>query len=135
MTGHQPAPTSGRTVMGVDTKTVGIQEIVKSIGIDKIITIDPYDIKTTIEAIRETLTYDGPCVIIAQRACPLITERSTPYETTEKCGSCGVCTTHFGCPAIIQTDNKAEIDQTLCNGCGVCALICPHKAIRRITKP
>ena len=139
MTGHQPTPASGRTAMGDDAKSVNIQEIVRSIGIDKIVTIDPYDVKATIEAIRETLTYDGPCVIIPQRPCPLLTERGTPYKITEKCGSCGLCTTKFGCPAITQTNSnsnggggKVEIDSTLCNGCGVCANICPHKAIMLI---
>jgi indolepyruvate ferredoxin oxidoreductase alpha subunit len=143
MTGHQPTPASGKTAMGDTAKSVSIQEIVRSVGIDKIVTVDPYNVKATIEAIRETLTYnDGPCVIISQRPCPLLTERGTPYEITEKCGSCGLCTTHFGCPAITQTNHestngsdsssKVEIDPTLCNGCGVCANICPHKAIMLI---
>jgi TPP-dependent indolepyruvate ferredoxin oxidoreductase alpha subunit len=131
MTGHQPAPTSGRTAMGNAAKIMDIQEIVKSVGIDKVVAVDPYDVKATMGAIRKVLTYDGPCVIVSQRACPLLTERGVPYEITEKCGSCGVCTANFGCPAIIRTDRKIEIDSTLCSGCGVCALICPHKAIRR----
>jgi TPP-dependent indolepyruvate ferredoxin oxidoreductase alpha subunit len=131
MTGHQPTPASGRTAMGDDAKIVNIQEIVRSVGIDKVITVDPYDVKATIDAVREVLTYDGPCVIVAQRACPLLAERGIPYEITEKCGTCGVCTVNFGCPAITQTNGKAEIDSTLCSGCGVCAIICPHKAIRR----
>ncbi|MDR0797384.1 MAG: 4Fe-4S binding protein [Nitrososphaerota archaeon] len=136
MTGHQPTPASGKTAMGDNAKSVSIHEIVKSVGIDRIITVDPYDIKATIEAIRETLTHDDPCVIISQRSCPLLIERGTPYEITEKCGSCGLCTTRFGCPAITQTNpdsnNKIEIDPTLCSGCGVCANICPHDAIALI---
>ena len=131
MTGHQPTPASGKTAMGDDAKMVNIQEIAQSIGIDKVVTVDPYDIKASINAIRETLTYDGPCVIIAQRPCPLLTERCPPLEITDKCGNCGICTTNFGCPAIIQIDHKAEIDPTLCKGCGVCETICPHEAIRR----
>jgi TPP-dependent indolepyruvate ferredoxin oxidoreductase alpha subunit len=139
MTGHQPTPASGQTAMGESAKSVNIQDIVRSVGIDKIVTVDPYNIKATIEAIREMLTYDGPCVIIAQRSCPLLTERGTPYEISEKCGSCGLCTTTFGCPAITQTSHnnnddaggrsRVRIDSTLCSGCGVCASICPHNAI------
>jgi indolepyruvate ferredoxin oxidoreductase alpha subunit len=120
--------------MGDQTKTVNIQEITKSIGIDKIITVDPYNIKATTEAIREIMTYNNPSVIISQRPCPLLlTERDPPLEITNKCGACGLCTTQFGCPAIITqpTNGKAEIDPTLCNGCGVCETICPHQAIRR----
>jgi indolepyruvate ferredoxin oxidoreductase alpha subunit len=77
------------------------------------------------------MIYNGPCVIISQRPCPLLTERDLPREITSKCGACGVCTANFGCPAITQIDAKAEIDPTLCNGCGVCEMICPHEAIRR----
>jgi indolepyruvate ferredoxin oxidoreductase alpha subunit len=132
MTGHQPTPASGKTAMGDKAKTVNIKEIAKSIGIDKIVTVDPYNIKDTTNAIREIITYDGPSVIISQRPCPLLlTEHNPPYEITNKCGNCGLCTTKFGCPAITQNDSKAEIDPTLCNGCGVCEMICPHQAIRR----
>ncbi|MDR2699638.1 MAG: 4Fe-4S binding protein [Nitrososphaerota archaeon] len=132
MTGHQPTPASGRTAMSDDAKIVSIQEIVKSVGIDKILTVDPYDVKATVEAIREVLTYDGPCVIVSQRSCPLLIERGIPCEVTEKCGSCGLCITNFGCPAITKTSaGRVEIDSTLCSGCGVCVNICPHKAILR----
>ncbi|MDR2203304.1 MAG: 4Fe-4S binding protein [Nitrososphaerota archaeon] len=133
MTGHQPTPASGKTAMGENAKIVNIHEITKSVGIDKIITVDPYNIKDTINAIQKTLTYNEPCVIISQRPCPLLlTQHNPPREITNKCGNCGVCTTNFGCPAITQTqNNKTEIDQTLCNGCGVCETICPHQAITR----
>ena len=130
MTGHQPTPASGRTAMGTDAKTVSIQQIAKSVGIDKVITLDPYDIKAATKAIREVMTYNGPSVIVSQRPCPLLTERGKPREVTDKCGSCGVCTKNFGCPAITQNGKAAEIDQTLCNGCGVCEVVCPFEAIR-----
>ncbi|MCL2172648.1 MAG: thiamine pyrophosphate-dependent enzyme [Candidatus Bathyarchaeota archaeon] len=136
MTGHQPTPASGRTAMGDKTKTVNIEEITKSVGINKIITVDPYNIKATTNTLRETMTYNDPCVIISKRPCPLLlTEHDSPREITNKCGNCGLCTTNFGCPAITQTNNnnsnKTEIDPALCNGCGVCEMICPHEAIRR----
>ncbi|XHH08781.1 MAG: thiamine pyrophosphate-dependent enzyme [Candidatus Bathyarchaeia archaeon] len=131
MTGHQPTPATGKTAMGNEAKVVSIQEIAKSVGIDKVVTVDPYDIKATTKAIREVMTYDGPSVIVSQRPCPLLSERGKPREVTEKCCSCGVCTTNFGCPAITQNGGKAEIDPLLCNGCGVCETVCPHDAIRR----
>ncbi|MGD6934283.1 MAG: thiamine pyrophosphate-dependent enzyme [Candidatus Bathyarchaeia archaeon] len=131
MTGHQPTPATGKTAMGDEAKIVSIQEIAKSVGIDKVITVDPYDIKATTKAIRELMAYDGPSVIISQRPCPLLSERGKPREVTDKCSGCGVCTTYFGCPAITQNGGRAEIDPTLCKGCGVCESVCPHEAIRR----
>ncbi|MDY6855974.1 MAG: 4Fe-4S binding protein [Thermodesulfobacteriota bacterium] len=49
----------------------------------------------------------------------------------EKCGCARLCTRVFRCPAIIWDDHieKANIDETICNGCGVCADICPQSAI------
>ncbi len=131
MTGHQPTPGSGKTAMGDETKSVSIQEIAKSLGIEKIITVDPYDIRAATEAVRDVMAYNGPSVIVSQRPCPLLIERGRPREVLDKCNSCGVCTKEFGCPAITQNGHKAEIDTTLCNGCGVCEAVCPFGAIRR----
>ena len=72
MTGHQPTPASGKTAMGTDAKIVSIQEIAKSVGIEKVITVDPYDTKATTNAIREVMSYNGPSVIVSQRPCPLL---------------------------------------------------------------
>lgn len=130
MTGHQPTPGSGRTAMGTESKIINIQEIVKALGIEKIVTVDPYDLKNTIKAIREIIGYQGPAVLITKRPCPLLTQRNIPREVTDACCGCGVCTSKFGCPAITQTGGHAEIDPTLCVGCGVCETVCRYNAIR-----
>jgi indolepyruvate ferredoxin oxidoreductase alpha subunit len=134
MTGHQPTPASGKTAMGTDAKIVRLQDVAKGVGIDKVVTVDPYDIKGTTQAIREILDYNGPSVIISQRPCPLLIERGKPREVKEECNACGVCVKAFGCPAITLTNERAEIDATLCYGCGVCETVCPFDAIRRKEK-
>ncbi len=134
MTGHQPTPGSGKNAMGTDAKIVSIPEIAKAVGIEKVITIDPYDLKATTTALREITDYQGPSVLISKRPCPLLIERGKPREVKDECNACGVCTKAFGCPAITQTSGHAEIDTTLCNGCGVCETVCPFDAIRRKEK-
>jgi len=49
------------------------------------------------------------------------------------CKGCKLCVNEFGCPAIVfkREENVAAIDEALCIGCGVCAKICPHEAIRK----
>jgi TPP-dependent indolepyruvate ferredoxin oxidoreductase alpha subunit len=131
MTGHQPTPGSGKTAMGTDAKIISIKEVAKSVGVDRVITVDPYDLKATTQAVREIMKHNGPSVIISQRPCPLLIERGKAREVLDKCNACGVCTKAFGCPAITLTNQRAEIDSTLCYGCGVCESVCPIEAIRR----
>jgi TPP-dependent indolepyruvate ferredoxin oxidoreductase alpha subunit len=131
MTGHQPTPGSGKTAMGKNSKIIRLQDIAMSVGIEKVLVVDPYDLKATIAAIRETLDYQGPSVIISERACPLQVERGEPREVKEECNGCGVCVKAFGCPAISLSKEHAEIDAGLCYGCGVCETVCPFDSIRR----
>jgi TPP-dependent indolepyruvate ferredoxin oxidoreductase alpha subunit len=134
MTGHQPTPGSGKNAMGEDAKVVKIADIARSLGIDKVEVVDPYNVKETTRVIREVLNYQGPSVIISERSCPLKLEKNATREVLEKCNLCGVCVKAFGCPAISLSANRAEIDATLCWGCGVCEAICPFEAIRSTAK-
>jgi TPP-dependent indolepyruvate ferredoxin oxidoreductase alpha subunit len=130
MTGHQPTPGSGKTAMGTDAKIIRIQDVARGLGIDKVEVVDPYDVKGTTKVIREMLDYHGPSVIISERPCPLTIERGPAREVLKECNSCGECVNVFGCPAISLTAERAEIDPTLCWGCGVCEQVCPFNAIR-----
>jgi TPP-dependent indolepyruvate ferredoxin oxidoreductase alpha subunit len=130
MTGHQPTPGSGKNAMGEDAKIMKIDAIARSLGIDKVKTVDPYDVAGTTKVIREILSYNGPSVIISERPCPLKIEKNPAREVNEKCNSCGVCVKGFGCPALSMASEGAEIDSTLCAGCGVCEAVCPFNAIR-----
>jgi len=130
MTGHQPTPGSGKTAMGTNAKIMGLRDVAKGLGIDKVEVVDPYDVKGTTKVMREILDYQGPSVIISERPCPLKIEKGPVREVLEKCNSCGECVKVFGCPAISLTAERAEIDPTLCWGCGVCEQVCPFDAIR-----
>ncbi|MDH5696542.1 MAG: FAD-dependent oxidoreductase, partial [Dehalococcoidia bacterium] len=51
----------------------------------------------------------------------------------KRCLSCSVgsekCITLLGCPAIIRDDGRSTIDTSMCDGCTICAQVCPYKAI------
>jgi len=51
------------------------------------------------------------------------------------CHSCSACTDLFGCPAFREEDGRIVIDESLCNGCGVCVAFCPNGAIHEVTDP
>jgi TPP-dependent indolepyruvate ferredoxin oxidoreductase alpha subunit len=130
MTGHQPTPGSGKTAMGTDAKIIDLRNVARGLGIDKVEVVDPYDVKGTTNVIREIFDYQGPSVIISERPCPLKIARGPAREVLKECNACGECVKVFGCPAISLTEERAEIDPTLCWGCGVCEQVCPLDAIR-----
>ncbi len=53
-------------------------------------------------------------------------------QEAKRCLSCDckICIDLLGCPAVIMENGKAAIDATQCPGCGVCAQVCPHDAIK-----
>ena len=130
MTGHQPTPGSGKNALGEQTKIIELADVARSVGIETVEVVDPYDVEGTRKIIRKILDYRGPSVIISRRPCPLLVKRGPTREVLEECNACGVCVEEFGCPAISLTSERAEIDPTLCYGCGVCEEICPFEAIR-----
>jgi indolepyruvate ferredoxin oxidoreductase alpha subunit len=130
MTGHQPTPGCGKNLFGEETRVISLRDVARSLGIEKVDVVDPYDLAKTTKVLRETLDYSGPSVIIAERPCPLRIEKGPTREVLKECNKCGVCVEAFGCPAISLASERAEIDPTLCYGCGVCEQVCPFKAIR-----
>jgi indolepyruvate ferredoxin oxidoreductase alpha subunit len=129
MTGHQPTPESGRRVTGEEAKVIGIDGVAKALGIGRVEIVDPYDLEETQRVIKEILKYDGPSVIVSRRPCVLMVKKGTLRRVGDACTSCGVCVKVLGCPAISLGEEGAEIDSTLCRGCGVCESICPSDEI------
>ncbi len=138
MTGHQPHPGTEFNAVGEEVPAIDIEKIARSMGIDFVRVVDPYDHAETEKAIREALKRDGVSVIIAKRECALLTvgrlrregKKVVPYRIDpEKCTYCRVCINTFACPAFIDTGNLVEIDPTVCFGCGACVQVCPYDAI------
>ena len=137
MTGHQPHPGSDRGPSCCDITAVSIEEVVKGCGVKWLKVVDPYEIKTTTETVKEALQEPGVSVIIARRECALIAKRDEKgaiskkhYIDQEVCKKCRTCVDRFQCPAISSVDKVQTIDDDLCAGCGVCAQVCPYKAIK-----
>ena len=131
MTGHQQNPTTGQTLKGDIVASVDVPALVKAIGIKRVVTVDPYDIKETERVIREELAADEPSFIISKRPCALLKYVKFPNTCgidTEKCKNCKMCM-KIGCPAISFADGKMQINQELCVGCGVCEQLCNFGAI------
>ncbi|MCD6275837.1 MAG: indolepyruvate ferredoxin oxidoreductase subunit alpha [Thermoplasmata archaeon] len=137
MTGHQPHPGLPMDGLGNEAPSVDIEKLVRGIGIDFVKTVDPYDVKETIKVFKEALKHEGIAVIIAKKECALLWDARRRkqgvwwvYEIVQdKCTQCGLCSDWLACAAIYKKNGKIYINDALCDGCGVCATICPFDAI------
>ena len=131
MTGHQQNPTTGFNLKGDPCTKIDLESLCRAVGINRVRVVDPYDLDACDKAIKEELAADEPSVIIARRPCALLKyvkhEKPLVVDAT-KCMSCKMCM-KIGCPAISMTSGKAEIDNTLCTGCGVCEQLCKFDAL------
>lgn len=132
MTGHQPHPGTGRNMMGQFVDKVSIEKVLEGIGVKKIITVDPLDLNAAIAAVEECVEQKGVKAIIFKSPCVAIVKPQGCMEISNKCIQCKKCIREIGCPAIVLEDGKVSVDKSLCNGCGLCAQICPAKAINDI---
>ena len=112
MTGHQDHAATGKTLQGEPT----------------------YDIDGLKKLIKEEVAKDEISVIITKSPCVLLkTTKVTGVcrAIPEKCKKCGMCLKP-GCPAVIkQPDGTIQIDETMCNGCGLCMKRCKFDAIEK----
>ena len=130
MTGHQQNPTTGYNIKGDPAGKVNLEELCRSIGINSVRVVDPYNLEECENAVKEELEKNEPSVIISRRPCVLlkyVKPKKPLWVNTEKCKSCKRCM-KFGCPAISFRDNHAVVDPTLCIGCGVCQQLCAFDA-------
>ena len=133
MTGHQQNPTTGKTIRMEDTIPVNLIDLAHSVGVKRVVVADPFDVKNFEEVVKTEISVDEPSVIIAQRPCALLkTVKYTGHCTiSDDCRKCKQCL-KLGCPAISLVGDKVIIDETQCNGCGLCVNVCPFKAIKKI---
>jgi len=144
MTGMQEHPGTGYTLMGKDAKKINLNVLVSALGIENIRVINPNNIKEAQSAIKDELASNGPSVIISQSPCVLFKRANMkpvpPMKIdADKCEGCKSCL-GLNCPPIAWKEGVtkegskrkgiAVIDETFCNGCGLCAQVCKFSAIR-----
>ncbi|MCW3976173.1 MAG: indolepyruvate ferredoxin oxidoreductase subunit alpha [Candidatus Bathyarchaeota archaeon] len=132
MTGFQPHPGVELT----EYEGIPIEEVAKGCGVKYVKVVDPMDIDGAQKIIKNAIALDGPSVIIMRHICSIYERRQgvrhDPYKISEKdCTDCLACIKILGCPAIHIVEERVKINDVLCCGCGLCAHICPQKAINQ----
>jgi len=152
MTGQQPNPASGSTLMGEPANSINFEELCRAIGVKHVRTVNPQDLKATYEVLKEEIERDEPSVVITRYPCVLTPEEKKrvkqPLHTViANCTGCQACL-RIGCPAIHwqpltpeqakaqgykeKQKGYAQIDEITCVGCGLCQPLCKFKAISKV---
>lgn len=131
MTGHQPHPGTGVTMMGEVAQKVSIEAILKAIGLTSVETVDPLDLSAAVGAVQRAAEKSGVRAVIFKSPCIAVTKSEKKYEITDKCVGCKKCISQLGCPAIVIDGGKVTVEKSLCFGCSLCAQVCPVGAIEK----
>ena len=152
MTGHQPNPASGSTLMGEPANALDFTTLCRALGVKHVTMVNAHDIGQCRKVIKEEIERPETSVIISQGPCVLLPaerkRKKIPFTTSiDKCTGCSMCV-QLGCPAIRwypispeeakkmgkkeKQKGYARISVEMCTGCGQCAQLCKFEAITAV---
>jgi len=141
MTGGQFHPATGKNLRGKPAPELDLAALCRAIGVQRVEVVESYDVARLEEVLRAEIEADEISVVLARQPCVLL--RGPVAEHIEfdadACVACGLCL-QIGCPALVaapadeaQGDHRRpQVQPALCNGCGVCAQICPRDALKLV---
>lgn len=137
MTGHQDHAATGKTLMEEPTAAINIYQLCKAIGIEHVCEVNAFDLEELEAVVKRETQREEISVIITKSPCVLLKGTYFPNKCrpdSEKCKKCGLCL-RPGCPALTKNeDGTIAIDETMCNGCGLCQSLCKFGAINLVAK-
>lgn len=137
MTGHQDHAATGKTLLGETTYAINIFGLCKAMGIEHVYEVNAFDTAEVERLVKEARDRDEITVIITKSPCVLLKGNVFPNvckPLSDKCKKCGMCLKP-GCPALTKNeDGTISIDETMCNGCGLCKTLCKFDAIECVER-
>ena len=80
LTGHQPHPGTGRTMMGQVVEKVDITKVLEGIGVKHIRTVDALDLEQCVETVLEFSALEGVKAVIFKAPCIAIVKTTDVYK-------------------------------------------------------
>ena len=143
MTGHQDHPGTGKTLMGLPTKEITVEQVARGVGVERVTVLDCYDLKAVEAVLKEEMDSPEPSVIVAKRPCVLGSRIAVNRQFVidfDACKGCRKCL-KLGCPAMELGDvdpanpklRKVRVNPVLCVGCSMCSQVCEYGAVMENT--
>ena len=130
MTGHQPHPGTGRTMMGEIVAKIDIEAVLRGIGVKTVETVNPLKLSAAVETVKRVAKEPGVKAVIFRSPCAVLVKPEKPAVIDpEKCINCKRCVRELGCPGLVISEGKVQIESALCTGCMLCSQVCPTQAI------
>ena len=137
MTGSQPHPGTGATLMGMQSQPIDIEAVLRALGVCCIERANAFDTAEALKAAKAAIDFEGPSAIIFEGPCIQLVKPQAPVKVdAQTCTGCSVCIKKLGCPAMALVDEPQalkgrimSVDASLCTGCSLCIPTCPFNAI------
>ena len=84
MTGHQPHPGTGQTMMGTISEKISIEKILTAIGVTSVQTVDPLNYKAAVKAVADAAKEKGVRAIIFRSPVSRWSNRKNRWLSTGK---------------------------------------------------
>lgn len=137
MTGAQPNPNTGVTLMGTRSKPISIPDVCWALGCDVVEVVDPLDFAAAKAAAERALDCEGVSAVVFRSPCVQLFRPLEPMVVdAQKCMGCGRCVREVACPALSmaapepgERRGHAVVDPALCSGCDLCSASCMFGAL------
>ena len=135
MTGAQPdAANPANGEIGIKP-----EDVARACNVKFVEVVNAFDVKQTAEVLERAMHFEGPSVVVSRGLCAIIAQRERRQKGEKvriysidqaSCTKCKLCINSLGCPAIVIEEGKVVIDAAQCDGCAICAQVCPTQSIK-----
>ena len=89
MTGQQPHPGTGLTMMGKPSEKISIPAVLQALGVKHVAVVNPFDFKTAAEAVKKAADHIGISAVVFEAPCIAVSKPAPLHSVqAETCIGC-----------------------------------------------